>query len=266
MDPKIMVGTIRCANKNSTINMFQFVARTCGDGMENVSPTLRPDESKMKVPSSVGHHPTGPPPLVSNPTQRVAAGKVPGQDLIYKHNYATPSPPAVLPKGKIFNMIPRLVSSNKSFSVQSRNKAPRFVPFEPYKAAINPIIPLKPKPVQRNRKNNLDLNTLVSHMSSMKMESLKSETPSDESTISEIEKQRLFFERKLEDMRKDRDCANAQLKSQVQVNAELKNLLVAAVGEDLQTRVNVLTEDKLELARALLSSANDLSSHTVCEY
>lgn len=194
-------------------------------------------------------------------------GKVPGQDLIYKQNYATPSPPAVLPKGKIFNMIPRLMVSTpktSSFSVQHRNKAPRFVPFEPYKAAINPIIPLQPKTVQKNRKNNLDLNTLVSHMSSMKMTSLKpTEASADENKLSEIEKQRRHFERQLDDLRKDRDCVSAQLKSQVQVNTELKNLLVAAVGEDLQTRVNVLTEDKLELARALLSSADDLSSHTV---
>lgn len=69
--------------------------------------------------------------------------------------------------------------------------------------------------------------------------------------------------KEFEELKKDRDSLSVQLKSQVQVNAELKNLLVAAVGEDLQTRVNVLTEDKLQLARALLSSAKNLSSHTV---
>lgn len=245
--------------------IFFLSARTCGDGMENVNPTLTPNESKSKPSDSLdkviekrspSNHVSLPPTIT----------KVPGQDLIYKHNFATPSPPAILPKGKIFNMIPRLVTTHKTFSVQSKNKAPRFVPFEPYKAAINPIIPLRhPKPVQKNRKNNLDLNTLVSHMSTMKMSSMKSETTSDDKEVSELEKQRLNYERQLEDLRKDRDCANAQLKSQVQVNTELKNLLVAAVGEDLQTRVNVLTEDKLELARALLSSADDLSSHTVCD-
>lgn len=45
------------------------------------------------------------------------------------------------------------------------------------------------------------------------------------------------------------------------VNSELKTLLVAAVGEDLETRVQHLTEDKLQLARALLNSANHLTSH-----
>jgi hypothetical protein len=45
------------------------------------------------------------------------------------------------------------------------------------------------------------------------------------------------------------------------VNSELKTLLVAAVGEDLESRVQHLTEDKLQLARALLNSANHLTSH-----
>ena len=45
------------------------------------------------------------------------------------------------------------------------------------------------------------------------------------------------------------------------MNAELKKLLVAAVGEDLQLRVNHLTEDKLQLAHALLNSAKSLSTH-----
>lgn len=47
----------------------------------------------------------------------------------------------------------------------------------------------------------------------------------------------------------------------IQVNGELKNLLVAAVGEDLETRVDLLTKDNLQLARALLNSAQSLSTH-----
>lgn len=45
------------------------------------------------------------------------------------------------------------------------------------------------------------------------------------------------------------------------MNGELKKLLVAAVGEDIETRVNHLTEDKVHLARALLTSAQRLSTH-----
>jgi hypothetical protein len=52
-----------------------------------------------------------------------------------------------------------------------------------------------------------------------------------------------------------------QVKYQAQVNGELKKLLVAAVGEDIETKVNHLTEDKLHLAKALLNSAQKLSTH-----
>lgn len=82
-------------------------------------------------------------------------------------------------------------------------------------------------------------------------------------TLTEFESiQRREYEKQLAELRKERDYFESQLKFQVQVNTELKNLLVAAVGEDLQTRVNVLTEDKLQLARALLNSAHNLSTHT----
>lgn len=57
------------------------------------------------------------------------------------------------------------------------------------------------------------------------------------------------------------DLIYSNSKSLPQVNRELKTLLVAAVGEDLETRVQHLTEDKLQLARALLNSANHLTSH-----
>lgn len=48
---------------------------------------------------------------------------------------------------------------------------------------------------------------------------------------------------------------------QTRVNAEVKKLLVAAVGEDIETRVQSLTEDKLYLAKQLLSTADTLSTH-----
>lgn len=234
-----------------------IAARTRGDGMENdgVNTTLTENllsTDYKKIAATV------------RDTQPKSANFL-GQNLIYRDNHSSPSPPAVLPKGKIFNLIPRLIVSKKQLSLQSRNREPRFVPFEPYKAAINPIVPLhKHQNLRINKKNNLDLNTLVSHMSSMKTTSMSNIEQQDPLKMSELEQQRVKYEKKLADLRKDRDCVSAQLKSQVQVNTELKNLLVAAVGEDLQTRVNVLTEDKLQLARALLSTAQNLSSHTVC--
>lgn len=114
-----------------------------------------------------------------------------------------------------------------------------------------------------NKKNNLDLNTLASHVANIKTSELKILSDVDgDSDATAAQQQQQKYERQIAELKKERDSCESQLKFQVQVNSELKNLLVAAVGEDLQTRVNVLTEDKLQLARALLNSAHNISSHT----
>lgn len=125
------------------------------------------------------------------------------------------------------------------------------------------MVPQKlPKKHRCNRRNNLDLNTLVSHVSNLSTNEFNSNKSANGNDGAATLPQKLVYEKQIDELKKDRDCMETQLKFQVQVNAELKNLLVAAVGEDLQTRVNVLTEDKLQLARALLSSADNITSHT----
>lgn len=256
-------------NELSHFPFCTLPARTRGDGMDNETAattvaTIEESKQQLSTPTLLPAQQITKPAIVSSSS---STPTFPGHNLIFRDTNAAPSPPAQLPKGKIFNLIPRLVASTKKFSSlpQNRNREPRFVPFEPYKAAINPIIPL---PIKRRQKllplnkNNLDLNTLVSHMSSMKAASSRDEGDPTVVATTEMERQRAKYEAQLDDVRRDRDCVSAQLVSQVQVNTELKNLLVAAVGEDLQTRVNVLTEDKLQLARALLSTAQNLSSHT----
>lgn len=139
----------------------------------------------------------------------------------------------------------------------TRQREPRFVPFEPYKAAVTPIMqPLTHRPLKSSSKRALpknlqdELTVSVEHLRlSAASQPKKSMDPSE-------------WELMYNDMRKEKEYAEKQLKFQTQVNSELKNLLIAAVGEDLNDRVNVLTEDKLTLARALLDSSNDLSSHS----
>lgn len=122
------------------------------------------------------------------------------------------------------------------------------------------MLPKRTKKPRTSSRNNLDLNVLVSHVSNLSTSEMNQSA--NQSMIDFENKQRLEYEKKLTELSKERDYFEGQLKFQVQVNTELKNLLVAAVGEDLQTRVNVLTEDKLQLARALLNSAHNLSTHT----
>lgn len=125
------------------------------------------------------------------------------------------------------------------------------------------MVPEKmPKKQRTNKKNNLDLNTLVSHVANMKSSELNSAIVGNDAAKEAAATQQKLYEKQIAEVKKERDSFESQLKFQVQVNSELKNLLVAAVGEDLHDRVNVLTEDKLQLARALLSSATQHSTHT----
>ncbi|KAH1006072.1 hypothetical protein HUJ04_006950 [Dendroctonus ponderosae] len=75
------------------------------------------------------------------------------------------------------------------------------------------------------------------------------------------QKEKDAYEADIKNLKETKAHLENQLKFQAQVNSELKTLLVAAVGEDLESRVQHLTEDKLSLARALLNSANHLTSH-----
>lgn len=125
------------------------------------------------------------------------------------------------------------------------------------------MVPVKtPKKQRISKKNNLDLNTLVSHVANMKCSELNSVIVENDTTKEAAATQQKLYEKQIAEVKKERDSFESQLKFQVQVNSELKNLLVAAVGEDLHAHVNVLTEDKLQLARALLSSATQHSTHT----
>uniref|UniRef100_A0A182PNM8 Uncharacterized protein n=1 Tax=Anopheles epiroticus TaxID=199890 RepID=A0A182PNM8_9DIPT len=247
--------------------------RTEGDGMEHeeltgssftakrsstpssVSSTLLPT-ADIKLPANFSIErllPHSGPNPVYRPTELVTGGNT--------------SLSAVVPRGKVFNLVPRLVApggGRSKLSTTMHSKEPKFVPFEPYKGAVTPIIPGRNSipgggtrvKLGANR-NNLDLSVLVSQMSTIADKELRNKaSPS----VEDDEKKR--YEKELEELRKERDYFQAQLKFQAQVNGELKNLLVAAVGEDLQTKVNVLTEDKLHLARKLLNSAENLSSHT----
>ncbi|XP_055621507.1 golgin-45 isoform X2 [Toxorhynchites rutilus septentrionalis] len=235
-------------------------ARTQGDGMEYdglVTGTAAQQQKSSSVPTTVG--------LIKLPSDIELQRLLPhsGSNPVYRPTElittTNASLPPTVPKGKIFHLVPKLVQINRA-AESLKNKEPKFVPFEPYKGAVNPIMPYKNREnkIKINARNNLDLSVLVSQMSTITSKELKQEI----CTKSEFDLEKQQYEKQIEELKKERDYYQSQLKFQAQVNSELKNLLVAAVGEDLQTKVNVLTEDKLHLARKLLSSAENLSSHT----
>ncbi|OQR74182.1 hypothetical protein BIW11_09244 [Tropilaelaps mercedesae] len=85
----------------------------------------------------------------------------------------------------------------------STHRAPRFVPKEPYKAAVG---------------------------------------------LSKREHERNKLLRRVDQLERQLETLHEQYKIQVDVNADLKKLLVASLGEDMQERVQFLTEDKNRLA------------------
>uniref|UniRef100_A0A7G3B2P7 Golgin-45 n=1 Tax=Lutzomyia longipalpis TaxID=7200 RepID=A0A7G3B2P7_LUTLO len=217
--------------------------RKLGDGQETNTPS-KGEKSVQEVP------------LKKNPWENQR-----------KHQGAIPKESPLAPIGKIFTLVPHVVHTTGKQTALPRNKEPRFVPFEPYKGAVTPIIPFRKPPQRTKSRNNLDLGVLVSQLSDLKTCEMLQHAPGMPESrsigcMSDAEVKIAALEQQLKEAKRDKESFESQLKFQVQVNTELKNLLVAALGEDIQTRVNVLTEDKLQLARALLDSANNISTHT----
>ncbi|XP_014235177.1 golgin-45 [Trichogramma pretiosum] len=250
-----IVNTFSISRKNSNRSTSSNVSqdnirtltcpkRTEGDGMEFVNPdkfTDSIDKSiKIRLGEALIYHPT-------NLKQQV-------------------STPPVTPTGQIVNLVPKNhIRRDKQILHPLKIKEPKFVPYEPYKAAVNPIVPIKKMTKKvKSKKNNLDINVMVSQLAQLKTEEIKKNSIDLKANAS-IDTESNEFNKQLEDevqrLKEENTQLENQLKFQAQVNGELKNLLVAAVGEDLQTRVNLLTEDKLQLAQALLNSAKHLSTH-----
>ena len=55
------------------------------------------------------------------------------------------------------------------------------------------------------------------------------------------------------------DDAEKALRIQIQVNSEVKKLLVASVGEDIEAKVDFLTQDKARLAADITQYSNKIS-------
>ncbi|XP_055850707.1 golgin-45 [Episyrphus balteatus] len=245
-------------------------ARTSGDGMETSETTKTEDKptfSKTQlrrkdstIQESIHQKKPPPPPPSTIP--------IPGLHTLYRPTETSRSLPACKPRGELRLLTPRLIDV-REVPEHKKTKPPRFVPFEPYAGAVNPIFPNKDKSkkILKRDRNNLDIGVLVSHMSTMRTQELHEGKEGDVENETPVEKhsedpQVAELKAELAKIKEERDYLNSQLKFQSQVNSELKGLLVASVGEDLQTRVNVLTEDKLQLARALLDTANNLTTHS----
>ncbi|KAF9801662.1 hypothetical protein SFRURICE_018219, partial [Spodoptera frugiperda] len=161
----------------------------------------------------------------------------------------------------------KVIKSDKRKSINM--KTPKFVPYEPYPAAVKPMTPQLASKEMKKSRNNMDINTLITQMSQMNTDlnefkpRPKSNSTSDKSgqDIDAPSPEKIEMQKKIDSLTQENESLKEQLKQQVQVNKELKTMLVASMGEDLETQVQSLNEDKKHLANALLSSAQHLSTH-----
>ncbi|KAL6428753.1 hypothetical protein ACFW04_007964 [Cataglyphis niger] len=226
------------------VHVMNCVERTQGDGMENViADKVENKQSRSRLGDTLIYHPTNLKQLRSTPP--------------------------VTPTGTIVNLVPKNINNTKQerrILHSLKSKEPKFVPYEPYKAAVNPIVPLEKKNKKLLR-NESRMNATIAQVAAMKIQDndvrLKDcGTENIEKVLeNEWDSEKRVYETEIRKLKEENSQLETQLKFQAQVNGELKNLLVAAVGEDLETRVHLLTEDKLQLARALLNSAQHLSTH-----
>ncbi|XP_047347429.1 golgin-45 [Vespa velutina] len=232
----------KCQLQSEDVQVMDCIGRTQGDGMENV--VMNENEakqSKCRLNDSLIYYP-------KNLKQSVSTGPV-------------------IPTGTIVNLIPKNITATKGkrqILNSLKTKEPKFVPYEPYKAAVNPIVPAEKKN-KKHSKWDTNINVAVTDVAKLKINDTNVEkernNEKDKKEESNWDKEKKIYESEIQKLKEENSQLENQLKFQAQVNGELKNLLVAAVGEDLETKVHLLTEDKLQLARALLNSAQHLSTH-----
>ncbi|XP_063227348.1 golgin-45 [Bacillus rossius redtenbacheri] len=180
-----------------------------------------------------------------------------GDTLIYRPDDTrySPAPPVVT--GKVVHLVPQ--SRNRRRILDGlKLKEPKFVPYEPYKAAVTPLVPLDRKGRAERKRSGLAASLASLSLRAASEPGVETGPPGVDG---ELEEEKKALQTELNTLKEENSQLESQLKFQAQVNGELKALLVAAVGEDMQARVNHLAEDKLQLARALLGSAQRLSTH-----
>lgn len=195
--------------------------------------------------------------------------------------YLLNTPPKDLHTKKIIPLAPKAQNSSSlhcakegTSSVYSkRRKDPKFVPYEPYKGCVKPILTKKRKKSNKQclagnctteaigqkkpsetcegkqaQNGNSDANQRNAEKLSILVKDFEKERASWEKNTAILNSEKKNLEEQLSHIKKEKSNLENQLSVQSQVNAELKKLLVASVGEDVQGRVQCLTEDKARMA------------------
>jgi hypothetical protein len=158
-----------------------------------------------------------------------------GSRLIYRapdFKHFTPTPPIIT--GKVVNLVPpKNVTQTKKDKVLLGNlkgKEPKFVPYEPYKAAVKPIIPYEKKGKPEDRKisqKSLDLKIMVTNMPDVpdgmtKHEECNKDVEDGDQTDVALQ-ERKAMENEIKTLKEENGQLESQLKFQAQVSVKRRS-------------------------------------------
>ncbi|VVC45408.1 Hypothetical protein CINCED_3A019973 [Cinara cedri] len=136
---------------------------------------------------------------------------------------------------------------------KSPDKEPKFVPYEPYKAAVRSIVPELGQPSVAVFKRRMSTTSNCSKVSNKTTEADK------EDVITTLTQEKQNLEVEIAKLNQQLSNMNLQMGSQAEINNELKNMLIASIGEDVEAKIQMLTEDKVLLAHKLLNFTGALA-------
>lgn len=138
---------------------------------------------------------------------------------------------------RLVQLFPTNIIRSETRKTQFYAKSPKFVPYEPYPAAVKPIVPQNLKKGNKKSRNNMDINTLISQMSQMdtniseykpraKLRSV-SEKSINESSDSNIENEEM--KKNIEQLLLENENLKEQLKQQVQVFINISIIIITNI-------------------------------------
>lgn len=184
------------------VHVMNCVERTQGDGMENViADKVESKQSRSRLGDTLIYHPTNLKQLRSTPP--------------------------VTPTGTIVNLVPKNIDNIKQerrILHSLKSKEPKFVPYEPYKAAVNPIVPFEKKNKKLFR-NESRMNATIAQVAAMKIQDndmrLKDCVKENMEKVLENEwdSEKRVYEAEIRKLKEE----NSQLETQLKFQAQVQN-------------------------------------------
>eukprot|EP00092_Neocalanus_flemingeri_P047282 GFUD01053543.1.p1 GENE.GFUD01053543.1~~GFUD01053543.1.p1 ORF type:complete len:474 (+),score=124.90 GFUD01053543.1:61-1482(+) len=231
---------------------FPSPGREQGDGMEK--PTAAISQPAELKPREILENFTQDKQLIELPETGLKLDKLPPIS-------DTVDLPPVIPKNPLVAQKPKLYPRGSFSSSGKRMKEPKFVPYEPYRGAVafmETNVKKSDKKISRaNRSTSVESEVLGARLDNsleIMAEPISKELENNYRAMLDAK------EIEIQKLRENLDVAEKQLKIQSKVNTEVKKLLVASVGEDIEARVDFLTQDKARLAADVIDYNNRIAT------